>query len=250
MKYTLLVLPLLASVASAQDDVWKSLAKGDRVQITFRSGNMIMGTLDHKPADPRVKPGTIDYSAVNELTLDVSLEYPGLNGTMTIPKKEIKEVRKIQSMDAATMKRVREELARIQQQSAADEAARKAAEGERDKTASKEREKVVKEEEEGKSDKEKGAVLLKEFQDLQKGKELLQRFPPDKFGPQTLKEMADMAVRKQPVPLDYREFADPEVQRLWGMALKAQQEAAAAEKKKEEAASKEEKKEKAEEKKQ
>ena len=249
MKYTLLVLPLLASVASAQDDVWKSLSKGDRVQITVRSGNMIMGTLDHKPADPRMKQAPVDYSSVSELTLDVSLEYPGLNGTMTIPKKEIKEVRKIQMMDAATMKRVRDELARIQQQSAADEAARKASETDRDKTANKEREKVVKEEEDGKADKEKGAVLLKEFQDLQKGKELLQRFPPDKFGPQTLKEMADMAVRKQPVPLEYREFADPEVQRLWSLAVKAQAEAAAAEKKKEEAP-KEKEKEKVEEKKQ
>src|SRR5262245_29925838 len=120
MKYSLLVLPLLASVAAAQDDVWKSLADGDRVQITFRSGNMIMGVLAHRPADPRVKQGATDYSAVNELTIDVSYEYPGLNGTMTVPKKEIKEVRKIQNMDAATMKRVREELQKIQQQSAAD----------------------------------------------------------------------------------------------------------------------------------
>jgi hypothetical protein len=241
MKYTLLVLPLLASIASAQDDVWKMLADGDRVQITFRSGNMIMGTLAHKPVDPRVKPGATDYSAITELTIDVSLEYPGLNGTMTIPKKEIKEVRKIQSMDAATMKRVREELQRIQQQSAADEAARKNAEAERDKVAGAARDKVAKDEEAGKADKDKEGQLLKDFQDLQRGKELLQRFPPDKYGPQTLKDMADMAVRKQPVPLDYREFADPEVQRLWTMALNA---AKAAEKKEGE------KKEKVEEKKQ
>jgi hypothetical protein len=244
MKYTLLVLPLLASVASAQDDVWKLLSKGDRVQITFRTGNMIMGNLVHRPADPRVKQGAIDYSAVDELTLDVSLEYPGLNGTMTILKKDIKEVRKIQSMDPATMKRVREELQRIQQQSVADEAARKTAESERDKAATVAREKLAKDEEAGKTDKEKGAVLLKDFQDLQKGKELLQRFPPDKFGPQTIKEMADMAVRKQPVPLEYREFADPEVQRLWSLALAASKEAAASEKKDAE------KKEKVEEKKQ
>ena len=91
---------------------------------------------------------------------------------------------------------------------------------------------------------EKGDQLLKDFQDLQKGKELLQRFPPDKFGPQTLKDMADMAFRKQPVPLEYREFADPEVQKLWNKALKAQQDAQASEKKEAE------KKEKVEEKKQ
>jgi hypothetical protein len=35
--------------------------------------------------------------------------------------------------------------------------------------------------------------------------------------------MADMAVRKQPIPLDWREFADPEVQRLWTLANNARQ---------------------------
>jgi len=244
MKYSLLVLPLLASAAFAQDDVWKNLSNGDRVQITFRSGNMIMGTLSHKPVDPRTKPAAIDYSTVTELTLDLSYEYPGLNGTMTIAKKEIKEVRKIQNMDPATMKRVREELQKIQQQSASDEAARKSAESDRDKAALAARDKLIKESEEGKADKDKGAALLQDFNELQKGKELLQRFPPDKFGPQTLKDMADMAVRKQPVPLEYREFADPEVQKLWNKALKAQQDATASEKKESE------KKEKVEEKKQ
>src|SRR5262245_15568990 len=231
MKYTLLVLPLLASVASAQEDVWKLLADGDRVQITFRSGNMVMGTLARRPVDPRVKPPATDYSTVTELTIDVSLEYPGLNGTMTVPKKEIKEVRKIQSMDPTTMKRVREELQRIQQQSAADEAARKSSEAEREKVASAARDKFIKAEESNKADKDKESKILKDCDDLKKGKELLSRFPPYKFCPQTLKEMADMAVRKQPVPLEYREFADPEVQRLWNMALSASKEGKAPEKK-------------------
>jgi len=77
----------------AQDDPWKSLTKGDRVQVMFRSGNTILGNLTGKPLDPRLAPGPIDYSSVSEITIDVSLEYPGLNGTMTIPKKEIKERR-------------------------------------------------------------------------------------------------------------------------------------------------------------
>src|SRR6185369_843405 len=90
MKYSLMLLPLLASVASAQEDIWKTLAKGDRVQITFRSGNMLLGNLAPKPGDPRVAPAVVDYSAATEITLDLSLEYPGLNGTMTVPRKEIK----------------------------------------------------------------------------------------------------------------------------------------------------------------
>jgi hypothetical protein len=235
MKYSLLLFPLLASVASAQDDVWKQLAKGDRVQITFRSGNMILGTLDNKPADPRVQTGTVDYSTVGEITLDVSLEYPGLNGTMTVAKKEIKEIRKIQNMDAATMKRIREELARIKQQAESDEASRQAAERERDKAAAAARAEAIKKEGEEKGDKETGDKLIKAFNDLQEGKKLLERFPPEKYGPQTLKDMADMAVRKQPVPLDMREFAEPRVQELWNLALKARNEAAAAKKEKEKA---------------
>src|SRR5262249_17867392 len=59
------------------------------------------------------------------------------------------------------------------------------------------------------------------------------KFPPDKYGPQTLKDIVDMGIRRQPVPLDVREFADPETQRLWNLALKAQQDAQASEKKEE-----------------
>jgi len=241
MKYTLLLLPLLASVASAQEDVWKMLADGDRVQVTFRSGNMIMGTLAHKPLDPRLKHAATDYSTVTELTVDVSLEYPGLNGTMTIPKKEIKEVRKIQSMDAATLKRVREELQKIQQQASSDEAARKAAESDREKAAAAVREKLAKEEETGKADKEKGAALLKDFNELQEGKKLLERFPPEKWK-NALKEIGDKNIRKQPLTLEEREFLTPEVQGLWNKAIAAQKEAPTSEKKDEQKEKVEEKK--------
>lgn len=236
MNYSLLLLPFLASLATAQDDPWKSLTKGDRVQVMFRSGNTILGSLTGKPADPRVAPGPIDYSGVSEITIDVSLEYPGLNGTMTIPKKEIKEIRKLGNLDAAAMKKIQEEMQRIQRQAAADEAARKASESSRDKASKEAREAAEKADKEAAGDKDKGAQLIKEHQELQKGKELLARFPPDKYGPQTLKDMADMAVRKQPVPLDMREFAEPEVQRLWTLALNAQKEAQKEEQKKKEKA--------------
>jgi hypothetical protein len=129
------------------------------------------------------------------------------------------------------MKRIQEEMKRIQQQAAADEVKRKAEEEERDKITKAKREERNKTEADADKDKDKGAMLLKEFQDLQKGKELLKRFPPDKYGPQTLKEVVDMGVRKQPVPPDIREYADPENLRLWNLALKAQQEAQPGDKK-------------------
>lgn len=228
MKYTLILLPFLASAAYAQDDVWKSLAKGNRVQVTFRSGNMILGNIAEKPGDPRVQQGTVDYAEATELTLDLSLEYPGLNGTMTIPKREIKEIRKLQNLDPATMKRIQEEIKRIQSQTAADESARQSSESEKDKTAEALRKKAEKAELDAQKDKDKGAQLLKDFMDLQKGKDLLSRFPPDKWGPQTAQQVADKALRKQPVTQDERDFLDPENQRLWNLALKAQQDADAA----------------------
>lgn len=226
MKYSLFLVPFLASAVYAQEDVWKSLSKGDRVQVTFRSGNMIRGNLENRPADPRVPPAPIDYTVAGEITLDLSLEYPGLNGTMTISRKEIKEIRKLQSLDPATLKRIQEEVKRIQQQTASDEAKRKMEESERDKIAKDKLKKREKEEAAAEKDKKQGDQLLKDFQDLQKGKDLLKRFPPDKYGPQTLKNVVDMGLRKQPIPPDVLEFSDPETQRLWNLA-KSQQDAQA-----------------------
>jgi hypothetical protein len=224
MRYSLILLPFLASSALAQDDVWKTLNKGDRIQVTFRSGNMILGNLDHKPGDPRLAPTTIDYSAASEITIDLSLEYPGLNGTMTIPKKEIKEIRKLQNLDPATMKRIQEEMRRIQALAAADEAGRKTAEAERDKLKEKERKKKDEEDKDKDKDKEDGVKALKDLEDLQKGKELLKRVPPDKWGPQTASAVAEKSLRKQPVTAEEREFLQEDNQKLWNLALRNQQE--------------------------
>lgn len=74
MKTWLIVLTL----AAAQDP-----APGDRVEITFRSDGTIVGTVVKSPADV--------------LTIDLSPEYPGLSGTLTVPKRDIKSVRKVRA---------------------------------------------------------------------------------------------------------------------------------------------------------
>lgn len=225
MKYALMILSFLASAASAQDDLWKQLSKGDRVSVTFRSGNMISGQLASKPADPRTPPSaTEDYAQVTEITLDVSLEYPGLNGTLTIPKKEIKEIRKLQNLDPATEKRIKEEIDRIRKQSAADEASRQMAEADRDRSNRKAKEEAEKIDATANDAKTKGAAAVKDLEDIQKGLELLKRFPPDKYGPQTAREVADKALLKQPVTPMEREFLDENTQRLWNKALQYQKE--------------------------
>ena len=153
---------------------------------------------------------------------------------MTIPRREIKEIRKLQNLDAATLKRIQDEMVRIKAQTAADDAERRAREAERDKIKDKERKKAQADEVASERDKDKGAKLLKEFEDLQKGKELLKKFPPDKYGAKTLADAVDMGIRRQPIPQDVKDFADPETQRLWNLALKAQQDAAADESQKKE----------------
>lgn len=222
MKYALLILPLLATLADAQDDIWKQLAKGDRIQVTFRSGNTISGQLTNKPADPRVTQEKLDLSAVSEITLDVSLEYPGLNGTLSIPKQEIKEIRKLQNIDPETEKRIRAEIQRIQEQSAADDKVRRDLEEQRDAKARKEREAAEKLEKVAADAKNKNAAMVKDMEDIEKGLQLLKRFPPDKFGPQTAKEVADKSLLKIPVTPEEREFVDPKNYDLWQKALQYQ----------------------------
>ena len=222
MKYSLILLPFLASVASSQDDLWKTLKKGDRIQVTFRSGNMITGQLEAKPGDPRIKGPEVDYGQATELTLDVSLEYPGLNGTMTIPKKEIKEIRLLQNLDPVTRKRLEDEVKKIQQQIAADESARKSSDEERSKAAAAAVAAAAKGDNAKKTAAQKGEDLVKEAEELKKAMEIFSRFPPDKWGAQTMKEIADKTIRKQAITQEEREFLDPEVQRLWQKAIQFQ----------------------------
>jgi hypothetical protein len=222
MKYSLLLLPFLASVASAQDDVWKQLSKGDRVQVTFRSGNTISGQLTHKPADPRLVQEKLDLGTGNEITLDVSLEYPGLNGTLSILKAEIKEIRKLQNIDPETEKRIRAEIQRIQAQSAEDEKTRRVLEDEREAKTKKDREAAEKLDKAAADAKNKGATAVKEMEEVEAGLKLLKRFPPDKFGPQTAKEVADKSLLKIPVTPDEREFLDENNYKLWTKALEYQ----------------------------
>jgi hypothetical protein len=95
MTLSLALLPLLGLRAGAQDTPWSDLALGDRVEVTFFSGATIRGTLVSSGAKTR----TVDYSRERELTLDLTWEYPGLSGTMTLTKKEFKGVRKLRILD-------------------------------------------------------------------------------------------------------------------------------------------------------
>jgi hypothetical protein len=107
MMLTLALAPLLALNAAAQDTRWGDLALGDRVEITFQSGGTIMGSLVAPlPAGKEPAATSVNYARESALILDVTWEYPGLNGTLSVPKKEIRSVRKLRVLDAETIKKL------------------------------------------------------------------------------------------------------------------------------------------------
>ena len=321
MLNTIAFLALLA--APAQDDVYKSLAVGDRVEVTFRNGNTLTGSLSAppsaQPAAPkrrpsgsggppfflyafleaeggdtasqmaaleawrkrhpqaavrRVAPGqqqelwdrlgvktmptlvfeapagkplafhgfhgedkldealgkfragseneAVDFSKEPAITIDLGLEYPGLDGTMSIPKTEIRNLRKLQNLDEATLKRLIEEKKRVKEEMAKEEASRRAEEQGRVSRAEAEAEAARKTQEEKEASSGTIDSLIKKQERLDKGKLLLKKFPPPEWGEHKIAEIAKKGVNKLPVTPAEREFS--ENIKLWAEALQYEQE--------------------------
>ncbi len=207
MKHSLWILALLASPAMGrQDDVWKALALGDRVQVTFRSGNAITGTLAVLSRDPKVKVTSVDYVKEGALTLDVSWEYPGLNGTLTISKKDIREVRKLQNLDPKTIEDLRKQRERVQielqEANKRNQEAKEKSDRETLAAAAQAEKERIQKTLTGDDIKR----LEAEAEGLKKGYEVLQKFPPSEWGPKRLEEISLKAQRRQPLSDQEREF--------------------------------------------
>lgn len=348
MKHMIAALPFLALAAAAQEDVYSTLATGDRVQVTFRSGGSLVGTLvpppamgprNSAPAKPKravdVKsPGApftvlffqrkddpssaaqgavldtwkkdfpeatvrsvsmddknalalvkannvvatptlvfqdaatgrtqtqvglqsaerltaavarfrakldeakVDYVTEQFLTLDVRLEYPGLNGTMSLSKKDIREVRKLQKLDEATRKRLEEEHRKIKETQDAEEAARRDFESKKSAESVAEIDKADKEAQENALKADEGKALLEKAEKLKAQEELLKQFPTDKWNEDRRKEIINKSASKLPVSAEERAFLEKSNE--WAEAVKAEKEKK--EKKDKENATQEEKK--------
>ena len=247
-----LALSLLPPAQSA-DEFYKDLKVGDRIRVTFRSGNTITGLLTPPPsaAPPKKAPPRpaksggkaaaaeeppeepIDFSKLPALTLDLSWEYPGLNGTLTIEKKEVRSIEKLQNLDPATLRRLAEEKKKIQEDLARqNEELRKEAER-REKEARELADRLRKEEEEKVKALGQEQELAEKLDRVKKYKEVLARFPPSAgWGPERLQEISRKAQLKLPVTLEERAFA--ENFQLWNEAVTAQKENSKEEKKPEE----------------
>jgi len=85
MMLTLGLLSVLVGSAAAQDAPPGDPAPGDRIEITFASGGTVIGIL--------VAPAR--HAPPASWTLDLASEFPGLVGTLTVPKHDIQKIRKL-----------------------------------------------------------------------------------------------------------------------------------------------------------
>jgi hypothetical protein len=346
MKHVLAILPLLALSAAAQEDLLQSLAPGDRLQVTFRSGGTLIGSLVPPPpagaaatrkkgpalgvqapatpftllyvaqgsdadaqtailepwlkqhpegqfsrvaADQRdaaallkahnilatpaivlqdsssgmaqtflglqsaerleaalgklrskVQEAKVDFSKEEYLTLDVSLEYPGLNGTMSVARKDIKEIRKLQKLDEATRRRLEEEHRKIRESQAAEERTRREAEVAKTETAKADIEKAEQDEKRAKEEADKAKALEAEAAKLKAQEELLKQFPPEQWSEERKQVILNKTLTMVPVTLEEKAFLEKQAE--WVEAVKALKEKQAKDKAEKEKATQEEKK--------
>jgi hypothetical protein len=199
-------LALLAAADETPDEVYKRLAPGDRIEVTFLSGNTFTGKLLGFPRESELGDGGQDYLKAKTFTIDVSLEYPGLDGTMTIAKTQIRRVRKLQQLTPEQVKRLEEEKKRIEEakknppkpppKPAPPPAPAETAEkpGGTPKPEEAEKEKPLTPEEEAKK-REEMAKYKEEL--LKKGKVAYEKFPPPDWGPDREKAIRLKLSRRQ-----------------------------------------------------
>jgi len=67
--------------------------------VTLRGGSHLQGRLLEPAADREHGAAPTDFTKARFLTLDLSLEYPGLNGTVTVSKSEVLGLQKLKPFD-------------------------------------------------------------------------------------------------------------------------------------------------------
>lgn len=188
----------------------------------------------------KTQEAKVDFSKEDFLTLDVSLEYPGLNGTMSLARKDIKDVRKLQKLDEATRRRLEEEHRKIRESQAADEAARRDSEIKRTEDAKAEIEAAAKAEIENKKKADEAKALEEKAAKLKSQDELLKQFPPEQWTEERRQLIINKSTNKLPVSPEERAFLEKQTD--IAEAVKAQKERQEKEKAEKEKAAQEEKK--------
>ena len=197
-----MILPFLLANASAQENVYRRLHLGDRVQVTFLSGNTIIGDLVHIPETPDKKVDSVDYTKQDHLTLDLTWEYPGLNGTMTVRKREIKRIRILTRLDPATIDKLRKWKAEAQAALIAWEIERREYEERRKREA-----------DEARQQRDRRALEARESENaardlaqIKREREIYGKYPPPEWGPRRLGQIKIKRLNLVPLTPDERDF--------------------------------------------
>lgn len=172
----------------------------------YRGENDLTEALIQFRATAPQAPMAVDYVQERALTLDLSWEYPGLNGTFTIPKDQIRAIRKLQALDPKILAELEQEKKRLREDLERQNRERQALNEEYDRQAAKAAEEAARLSREKQEGAEEGERLLREAERLKKALEIYRRFPPPEWGPQKLEEIRGRAVRKQPLSPEDQEF--------------------------------------------
>lgn len=160
----------------------------------------------------------VDYTKESALTLDLSWEYPGLSGYITIPKDQIKSVRKLQKLDKETRDKLDELRKQIKIELEEANRARKAENEAREKAAAEAAARAEKEAQAAAGATNEGEKLVKEAEELKKALAIYAKFPPPEWGEERLKQIAAKSVARIQPTAEEKEF-----QENIGLWLKAKQ---------------------------
>lgn len=149
---------------------------------------------------------SVDYTREPALTLDVSWEYPGLNGSITVGKDQIKALQKLQKLDPQTLKNLTDQRKKIAEDLEKANNERRADQKAREEAAAKAAERLAKEESATKTVSGEGETIRKNAEELVKALAIYGKFPEPAWGEARHQQILNKMRTRLVIPLDEQEF--------------------------------------------
>ena len=216
MKRSMFVLVFLAAAVSraaaqeVKEELFKGIKMGDRVEITLKTEFAVRGRIVQTEVTEegktvyKVDP-TVDLTKLTKVTLDISLEYPDLNGEMSVERLNIKSVKKLKQLteeEAKLIEKLRKESLDATKE---EDNKRRASVAKEDQT----RQDEIEEAEKKKRAKEmetEAAQKRAEAEALEKAGAIYKKFPPPAWGPERNAEISKKGGLKLPISAEEQEF--------------------------------------------
>lgn len=240
MKTLLALASLLVPAPAAAQEGVDKVHVGDRVRVTFRNKNTIVGhlALPIRFSDTERKavsdPTGFDYSKEETLTIDLTTEYPALgkDALMVIPRTMLLSMEILSPLTAEELEKIQAAIQTERERTERADAENRALQAERRAKEEAERKAFEKAQE----DLAASEMDDQKKKDLQAALDVYAKFPAPEWGPEKLTEIGKKASLKLPITLEEREF-----QQSYSLWLKADDYLKAEKEKAEKAAKEEEK---------